>query len=488
MTGTALPAFIGFGLDTVRKERSMRRLPRPCALLIAPILALLAGTVPVWAHPMGNFSINHYTSITVGRDGVRVLYIVDMAEIQTFKELGELNAAHSARLTPAQRRTYLAGKARSLGAGLQLAYDGRPLRLSLRADDLLFPPGAGGLPTERIYLVLEAALPRGAGTLSYQDSNFPDRAGWKEIVAGNGGRVLSSTASATSRSRALTVYPSNATSSPPQDLSAVLAVGPWSGAVGRALPAPSAAIREAEAPLLGQNGSWSALEQRLSVKGAPAGSTAWAHGCADRAHLPQRPVARRACALAADCLRAWRLPRLLARPRQDRGGRLHRRQPGQRLARATAGPDRHRHTHRRRLRAGPGDAGPLALHRARPALPLAGRHLRPGHHGHRHHAGAAPPRRPAPPRARPCPRSQRHAARPPTGRAYHQRSTRGGSVCHPLKANFSTCARPRPATTYTPTDMSTNISTTTGNRTARAGTAMAPSAARTGTCPTAARR
>ncbi len=59
MTGTALPAFIGFGLDTVRKERSMRRLPRPCALLIAPILALLAGTVPVWAHPMGNFSINH---------------------------------------------------------------------------------------------------------------------------------------------------------------------------------------------------------------------------------------------------------------------------------------------------------------------------------------------------------------------------------------------------------------------------------------------
>ncbi len=259
----------------------MRRLPRPCALLIAPILALLAGTVPVWAHPMGNFSINHYTSITVGRDGVRVLYIVDMAEIPTFQELGDLNAAHSARLTPAQRRTYLAGKARSLGAGLQLAYDGRPLRPSLRADDLLFPPGAGGLPTERIYLVLEAALPRGAGTLSYQDSNFPDRAGWKEIVAGNGGRVLSSTASATSRSRALTVYPSNATSSPPQDLSAVLAVGPWSGAVGRALPAPSAAIREAEAPLLGQNGSWSALEQRLSVKGAPAGSTSWAQGRMD---------------------------------------------------------------------------------------------------------------------------------------------------------------------------------------------------------------
>jgi hypothetical protein len=259
----------------------MRRLLRPCALLIAPILALLAGTVPAWAHPMGNFSINHYAAISVGRDSVRVLYVVDMAEIPTFQELGDLNAAHSAQLTPAQRRTYLASKARALGAGLQLAYDGRPLRLSLRADDLLFPPGAGGLPTERIYLVLEAALPSGAGTLSYRDANFPDRAGWKEIVSGDSGRLLSSTATTTSRSRALTIYPSNATSSPPQDLSATLAIGPWGAAVGHALPAPFAAIREAEAPLLGQNGSWSALERRLSVKGAPAGSTSWAQGRMD---------------------------------------------------------------------------------------------------------------------------------------------------------------------------------------------------------------
>ncbi len=257
----------------------MRRLLQLVIIALALPLLLLGGTLTASAHPMGNFSINHFAALTVERGEVRLLYVVDLAEIPTFQELGDLNAAHSAALTPAQRATYLAAKARQLAGGLSLRFDGRVLPLTLRADDLLFPPGAGGLPTERVYLVLAAPLPRGAGTLSYADVNFPDRAGWKEIVAdaGSGERLTVSSVPAVSRSKDLTVYPQNAVSSPPQDVVASLSVTPAPPALhAPAVPAPTALIAQAEAPLRGANGAWSALAQKLAVKGPAAATTSWA--------------------------------------------------------------------------------------------------------------------------------------------------------------------------------------------------------------------
>lgn len=217
---------------------------------------------------MGNFSINHFTSISVRSGAVRLLYIIDMAEIPTFQELGNLNASHSTALTPAQRETYLAEKARQLSRGLRLQLDGQTLALQLRASGLLFPPGAGGLPTERIYLVLGAALPGRHGRLHFDDLNFPGRAGWKEIVAaaGHGLRLRASSVGTMSRSHDLTIYPSSVVSSPPQDLSATLTVAPDRNP-GPAWLSPAATIRRAEDPLLGPHGGWSALAKGLTRAG-----------------------------------------------------------------------------------------------------------------------------------------------------------------------------------------------------------------------------
>ena len=44
-----------------------------------------------FAHPMGNFSVNHYSKISFERDGVRVTYIIDLAEIPTYQELQQGN-------------------------------------------------------------------------------------------------------------------------------------------------------------------------------------------------------------------------------------------------------------------------------------------------------------------------------------------------------------------------------------------------------------
>lgn len=275
----------------------MLRLIRLATLALGPTLVLVMGVVSARAHPMGNFSINHYSDITVSGDAVRLLYIIDMAEIPTFQELTNLNVATISAFPPAQRTAYLASKAASLARGLTLQFNGRPLRLTLRADDLLFPPGAGGLPTERLYLVLQAPLPHTTGALSYEDANFPDRAGWKEIVAraAPGVALSQSSTTSTSRSEALSVYPTTATTSPPQDVSATLTVAaPLSAHRARdhttrssADAAPTDLIHQAEAPLFGPGGRWSVLAQRLAVKGQavtrspPARPSSWAQGRMD---------------------------------------------------------------------------------------------------------------------------------------------------------------------------------------------------------------
>jgi hypothetical protein len=40
---------------------------------------------------MGNFSVNHYSKITLESDRIRVRYFIDLAEIPTYQELQEAN-------------------------------------------------------------------------------------------------------------------------------------------------------------------------------------------------------------------------------------------------------------------------------------------------------------------------------------------------------------------------------------------------------------
>src|ERR1700737_2738733 len=40
-----------------------------------------------FAHPMGNFTINHYSGIRINEGYVEIQYLIDMAEIPTFQEI-----------------------------------------------------------------------------------------------------------------------------------------------------------------------------------------------------------------------------------------------------------------------------------------------------------------------------------------------------------------------------------------------------------------
>jgi ABC-type nickel/cobalt efflux system permease component RcnA len=206
------------------------------------------GAAPsVLAHPLGNFSISQYTAIRLGRDTIELRYVVDLAEIPTFQEIQEMGIVPEvghASLPP-----YLARKAESLREGLRLEIDDRRVPLRTERRDVIFPPGVGGLPTMKLGVVYRGTLPaeRGArARLHYRDGNYPDRAGWKEIiaVAGPGATILSASVPARDRSRELSDYPTDLLDSPPQDREARLAFQrePAPPTVARTPPTPPASV------------------------------------------------------------------------------------------------------------------------------------------------------------------------------------------------------------------------------------------------------
>ena len=221
----------------------MRRLALPLALL-----ALALAVTSADAHPLGNFSISHYTALEIGAADVTVRYVVDMAEIPTFQETqdtGLVTEAGHASVAP-----WSAAKVAALARGLRLTVGEQPLTLTAVRHETIFPPGAGNLPTLKLGVVYRAPLPTEAdGTLElrYRDENFAERAGWKEIIArpGPGVTLVTSTAPATDRSRELSDYPSDLLNSPPQDVEARVTFtrGTSTAATAPAAPAPPMALR-----------------------------------------------------------------------------------------------------------------------------------------------------------------------------------------------------------------------------------------------------
>src|ERR1700691_1372966 len=207
----------------------LMRAIKPLSFASATSLLIFLSMAPAtFAHPMGNFSINHYSKIVPGAHAIEVEYIIDMAEIPTFQQMQEsavVPKAGDPSLVP-----YLQRESEVLRNGLTLQVDGEPLILRTVSRQAIFPPGAGGLPTMKMAFVYLATLPgdlKGSlDSLQYRDDNYPGRAGWKEIVAvnGSGAALVSSSVPTTDRSLELTNYPTDMLHSPPQTLEASLTI------------------------------------------------------------------------------------------------------------------------------------------------------------------------------------------------------------------------------------------------------------------------
>jgi ABC-type nickel/cobalt efflux system permease component RcnA len=190
------------------------------------LLTLLVVAPSSFAHPMGNFSVNHYSKISLDRDGIKLTYIIDLAEIPTYQELQQGNVTADGA-DPSVKR-FVESRGQEFARGLTLMLDGKRLPLKLLSSEVIFPPGAGGLPTMKMGFVYQALVDetagRASGNLEYADNNYPGHAGWKEIIAvpNAGVNFITTSAPGKDRSAELTNYPTDLLNSPPQDLSATI--------------------------------------------------------------------------------------------------------------------------------------------------------------------------------------------------------------------------------------------------------------------------
>jgi nickel/cobalt transporter (NicO) family protein len=171
------------------------------------------------AHPLGNFTINHYSRLEFADDTVRITYVLDLAEIPTFQQMDRLDADGDAKLSDAEAAAYLDAELPALLEGLHLEVGEEALPLRVLSRSAAFVPGQGGLPTLRIEANLLADLPEdweahGAGY--YTDRNYANRLGWREIVikGGPGISIERSTAPTAEVSSELRSYPKDMLSSP----------------------------------------------------------------------------------------------------------------------------------------------------------------------------------------------------------------------------------------------------------------------------------
>jgi ABC-type nickel/cobalt efflux system permease component RcnA len=200
--------------------------PLQAAFSIFATMALLFFPPFVLAHPMGNFSISHYSGISIGRGFLEVRYWIDMAEIPTFQEMQQNGI--EVRLGDPRLPAYLSTQATAFAQGLHVTLNGRALPLRVVSQDVIFPPGAGNLPTMKFGFAYRAEIDVDCATapchVEYEDTNFPGRAGWKEVVATTGQEIslIGSTVPNRDRSEQLSNYPTDLLSSPPQVLRASL--------------------------------------------------------------------------------------------------------------------------------------------------------------------------------------------------------------------------------------------------------------------------
>jgi nickel/cobalt transporter (NicO) family protein len=212
-------------------------------LLVCLAFAVFAALVPreAQAHPLGNFTINHYSGLEFTDDSALVDYVLDFAEIPTFQQKEKLDPNDDGELSGAEARSYLDAKLPSLVENLDLRVGKEELPLRVLQSSAAYRPGQGGLPVLRVEARLRADLPKnwqenGAGR--YTDRNFRDHLGWREIVVQDGRGIVTKDSSVPSSgvSDELRKYPQDMLSSPLDvgEATFTLVPGDGSGADGAA--------------------------------------------------------------------------------------------------------------------------------------------------------------------------------------------------------------------------------------------------------------
>jgi ABC-type nickel/cobalt efflux system permease component RcnA len=215
----------------------MTRVIRRLLPALAISFAALALVVPATsAHPLGNFTINHYNGLRVAADGVTIDHVTDFAEIPTFSERQAMDTDGDGTVSEAESAAYGEARCRALPADISLMVDGRPVPLLVTHTGLSFAMGQGSQIMRLVCVYdADAEIAPGGGTYEFSDSSYAERRGWREIVIeGDATQIHGTDLPSTSTSQRLTSYPDNLLALPLNQASARFDVVPG----GPSLPAP----------------------------------------------------------------------------------------------------------------------------------------------------------------------------------------------------------------------------------------------------------
>ncbi len=184
------------------------------ALVIFTLVGLAA------AHPLGNFTINHFSRIEVEKSQVKLREVLDMAEIPTFQASQKIDTNKDGTLSPEELNVYAEQVTPEYMANLDVSVDGQPIALRPTAKNISLPIGSGNLPTLRIEWDFAGDLPNfdanAVHQLKFENKNNPERIGWNEIVVQrvSGINIFNSTAYGSGVTNELKSYPSESINAP----------------------------------------------------------------------------------------------------------------------------------------------------------------------------------------------------------------------------------------------------------------------------------
>ncbi|MFL5737439.1 MAG: nickel/cobalt transporter [Actinomycetota bacterium] len=240
-----------------------RAVRRSAAVLFGAVAALmLVSPLAASAHPLGNFTINLYSGISIVPHEVRVHYAVDMAEIPTYQETQQrIDANGDGTPSEAEQQAWATRTAPQLMANVHLSVGGQPVKLSATSARMSFRPGQGGLNVLRLDAEFTGPVPS-LGSVRYADENYADHIGWREITAlgTDGEAVRSSSVPVSSVSDELRAYPANLLQSPLHVTQATFSFAPGASNVVTSGPADAGGARPG---VIG--GSFAALVDRSGL-------------------------------------------------------------------------------------------------------------------------------------------------------------------------------------------------------------------------------
>lgn len=216
------------------------------AILLMILAAGLASTFEAEAHPLGQFSVNHFACITVEHGRVRIRYIIDLAEVPTFQASQTADADSDGVLSDVELNEYLSKVGPAYARNLSLVAGDTGIPLEIKGREILLLPGtsgsnAMGLAILRIELDLEGIAEAGPSAVRFrfEDRNDMGRPGWRELVlqAAQGVSVFNSTLVGNGVTDELKAYPENPALSPLSERT-----GEWEASTGP-IPAGAAPLK-----------------------------------------------------------------------------------------------------------------------------------------------------------------------------------------------------------------------------------------------------